>query len=66
MHNQSSHFSISVEGTCSRLPAGVIYIDINVGKCYGEANYGECYFGWNSYTHIMVSETFMEREIVQF
>ena len=62
----SSLFWFIVEGTCSDLPAGPIDIEIYAGKCYGETKLGECYFGWNGDTHIMVSETFMEREIIEF
>ena len=57
---------IAVEGTCSGLPAGSISVQIYAGICYGESKVGDCHFGWNSYTHAMVSETFMEREVIEF
>ena len=55
-----------VEGVCDGIPAGDVTITIWAGKCKGISVVGDCYFGWNSYQHMLISETFVEREIMQF
>ena len=55
-----------VEGICDGIPAGDVTITIWAGKCKGFGQIGHCHFGWNSYLHMLISETFVEREIMQF
>lgn len=53
-----------VEGTCNGVSAGAVDVKINAGACHGESTIGECYFGWISYLHISISETFIPREVI--
>ena len=64
MHVMKLH--VLVEGICDGIPAGDVTITIWAGKCKGISVVGDCYFGWNSYQHMLISETFVEREIMQF
>lgn len=52
-----------VEGTCSHQPAGRISVNIFAGKCKRETKVGDCYFGYMSYAHAMVSEMYIARDI---
>ena len=55
-----------VDGICEGIGAGTVTLNLNAGICKGFSQAGECYFGWNSWVHLMVSETFVEREILQY
>ena len=57
---------ILVEGICEGIPAGDVTITIWAGKCKGFNQKGNCHFGWGSYQHMLISETFVEREIIEF
>ena len=55
-----------VDGICEDISAGTTSLQVWAGICRHHSKVGECYFGWNSYVHLMVSETFVEREIHNF
>ena len=59
-------FFIAVEGICEGISSGTVTLSLAAGKCKGYSRAGECYWGWNSYVHLMISESFVEREIIQF
>ena len=50
----------AVEGTCEELKSGEVTIKIVVREWGDKAS--NCIFGWYSYQHMMISETFAERE----
>ena len=56
----------SVEGICEGIPAGNVTVTIWAGKCKGFDKIGDCSFGWNSYQHMLISETYVDREIIPF
>ena len=64
--NASLIVLIAVEGTCDDLGSGDIDITIWAGICQGHSKKGKCFFGWNSYQHMLISETFAEREIIEY
>lgn len=61
-----SMYLLSVEGICEEIPEGTVTISVYAGICKDHSRAGECYFGWNSYTHLMISESFIEREILEY
>ena len=58
--------NILVEGVCEGIHAGTVNLNLASGKCKGYSRTGECYWGWNSYVHLIISESYVQREIIQF
>lgn len=46
------------------MDSGDVIITIWAGKCRDMTIQGSCHFGWKSYQHMLISETYAEREIV--
>ena len=61
-----TNIAILVEGICDGIPAGDVTITIWAGKCKGYSNVGDCYFGLTESQQMLISETFVEREIISF
>lgn len=55
---------VVVEGICEGIPAGTVTLAIYAGICSENSVAGDCWFGWNSYPQILVSESYVEREII--
>ena len=55
-----------VEGTCQKISRGTVTIEVSAGICKGHSKVGDCMFGWNSWTHVMISETYTETIIQDY
>ena len=55
-----------VDGVCDGVDSGPVYIALHAGRCPGYSADGRCWFGWQQSVQLMVSETFMDRDVVQF
>ena len=55
-----------VEGICEGIPAGYVQVMIRAGVCKNTPQPGDCLFGWYSDAHFMISETYVDREIIDF
>lgn len=60
---------VLVEGICEGVSAGPLVIDLRVGACeFGTSTScgnNNCILGYRSSVHFLVSETFVERKIVE-
>lgn len=57
-------FSFLVDGVCDGISPGNVLIELFVGKCQGYSAIHDCWFNFHSYNHMIVSESYMKREVV--
>ena len=55
-----------MDGDCDGIDSGPVSISLHAGRCPGYSADGQCSFGWQQSVQLMVSETFMDRDVVQF
>lgn len=61
-----ANFHCSVDGICEGIPAGTVTLNLYAGTCRGHTSAGEVYYGWRSSTHLMIAETFVNRQVIKF
>lgn len=57
---------IIVDGVCEGIDAGLVTVKLLGGRCKLYSNIGSCWFGWHNSIHLMISEVFVDRQIINF